>query len=77
MSESDLIDKSRGWFNTLAFKFEEIHGLMEYEQDDPEEFLVLVDDLEQIIINIKNQLMRYPFEIETVTTEDKKTTESK
>jgi len=46
---------------------------MEYEQDDPDEFLVLVDDLvEQIIINIKNQLPRYPFEIETVTTEDKK-----
>jgi len=32
--------------------------------------------LEQIIINIKKQL-GYPFEIDTMTTEDKKTTESK
>jgi hypothetical protein len=71
MSESNylLIDWCRGWFNTLAFKFEEIHGLMEYEQDDPDEFLALVDDLEKIIIDIKERLEKYSLKI--VTTEDK------
>jgi len=47
---------SRGWFFAIYEKCEDMLFLMEYEQDDPDEFLVLVDDLEQIIINIKDHL---------------------
>jgi len=51
---NSIIDCSiRGWFGTLSDKFEDMEYLMGYEQYDTEEFLDIVDEIEEIIIDIK------------------------
>jgi hypothetical protein len=47
-------DEVRGWFSTLSEKFEKMQGLMDYEQDDSDDFLEIVEDLEEIITAIKD-----------------------
>jgi len=53
-SENENDAEIRGWFGTLSDKMEKMERLMGYEQDDSEKFLEIIDDLEEIIIDIKD-----------------------